>query len=100
MDCSVGAGAGTAYIAPGKHVEGGVGKLASTLQRYPATCFTDFPPPRGRRRALKPLGADRLSCLPGLESYRPAVFAFRVIPIFYSWRGSTWHKSLILLGAG
>jgi hypothetical protein len=21
-------------------------------------------------------------------------------PIFYSWRGSTWHKSLILLGAG
>ena len=22
------------------------------------------------------------------------------IPIFYSWRGSTWHKSLILLGAG
>ena len=23
-----------------------------------------------------------------------------VMPIFYSWRGSTWHKSLILLGAG
>jgi hypothetical protein len=23
-----------------------------------------------------------------------------VKPIFYSWRGSTWHKSLILLGAG
>jgi hypothetical protein len=32
----------------------------------------------------------------------PAIppFSNPVWPIFYSWRGSTWHKSLILLGAG
>jgi hypothetical protein len=37
------------------------------------------------------------AALPDDEMRRVAV---NVRPIFYSWRGSTWHKSLILLGAG
>ena len=37
------------------------------------------------------------SVFPGFEAGSPRV---HLKPIFYSWRGSTCHKSLILFGAG
>jgi hypothetical protein len=43
--------------------------------------------------ALRALGAWWFSLLASGPSFG------RAKPIFYSWRGSTWHKSLILLGA-
>jgi hypothetical protein len=58
------------------------------------------PPPAPQPPSTTKLGAAGERLLTAKEAAQFLRVSLSFWPIFYSWRGSTWHKSLILLGAG